>query len=322
MFSKFGVLFLLFAGVIDCLDGSIALAQEFPTKPLMLIVAQSPGTPPDVGARTIAPELSKFIGQPVIVENKTGAGNVIGYEYVAKQAPADGYTLLVVTVESLASLPVTSKDLRFDPLKDLPPVINLVEGKLVLGSSAKFPWKNFNEFVAYAKANPGKLNYGSAAPTVRLASEILLRGLGADVTYVPYAAAGPYFQGMLSGDVHMGFISESAVFSMGDKLRVLAVSGDKRSVRFPDIPTFSELRHPQIPGASLSLNARIGTPKPVLDKLSSAASRALQQPELRARFAKIQYDVVDQSGESAIKKLEDIARIFADVAKKVGIQPE
>jgi tripartite-type tricarboxylate transporter receptor subunit TctC len=126
------------------------------------------------------------LGQPVVVENKPGADAIIGFEYVARQLPADGYTLVIAAVSGLATLKLTSKDLRFDPLRDLPPLTDMVEGKYVFGSSSGQPWKSFAEFVSYAKAHPGKLNYGASSTTVRMQTDALMRDLGLDTVYVPY----------------------------------------------------------------------------------------------------------------------------------------
>ena len=301
---------------------ALARAQDFPTRPITLIVPNSPGTSHDLVARIIAPDMSKLIGQSIVVENKPGAAETIGYAYVAKQAPANGYTLVLALPANLATLPLTIKGLSFDPLKDLPPVIGLVEGRYIFGLSSQLPWKTFKELVDHAKANPGKLNWGTSSPLSRLTTEALLRDLGLEVVFIPYGGGGPYIQALVAGQIQMGFVGEAAVAGLGDKFRVLALTGAQRSARFPEAPTFIELGRPQIQGLTFSLNTAVGVPRPALDKLHSVASRALRQPEVRASFSKILFDVVEQAPEAAAKSLAEQARLFSEIAKKSGIQPE
>lgn len=297
-------------------------AQEFPAKPIRFIVANTPGTLPDLVSRVMGPEMSKVLGQPVIVENKPGAQQLIGYEYVARQAPADGYTIVAISIASLASLPLTVKDLRFDPLKDLPPFMGLAEARYTFGLASQLPWKTFKELMAHAKANPGKLNYGASSPLSKLTMEAFLRDVGINVVHIPYSSTGAFLQAITSGDVHMVFLTEGSVISLGDKFRVLAVTGLQRTAAFPDVPTFAELGHSQIRSVGWSLNVRNGTPKAAIDKLYAAASQALKETEVRAVFAKMRLGIVAQPSDVAVKQLAEEAKRYAEVAKKAGIQPQ
>lgn len=297
-------------------------AQDFPNKPLRIIVAESPGTTTDIVARVMAPEMSRLLGQPIVIEQKLGAGSLIGLEYVAKQVPADGYTSVSVSVTSLATLPLTVKDLRFDPLKDLPPYIGLAEGRLVFGTSPKLPWKNFKELVTSAKATPGKLNYGASSPQVRFPMLMLVQDLALDVVSIPYSAGGPYLQALVAGEVHMGFMGEAAAIGFGERLRMLAVTGDKPSVAVPDIPTFTQLGYPQVPGVGYSFNLPAQTPRPIVDRLNAAASRALAHPDVKGGLAKLRLDILDDSADTSAKKLAEIGRNYAGIAQKMGIQPQ
>jgi tripartite-type tricarboxylate transporter receptor subunit TctC len=312
-------LLILFAAVFASAQSA---AQDFPNKPLRIIVAESPGTTTDIIARVMAPEMSRLLGQPIVIEQKLGAGSIIGLEYVAKQVPADGYTSISVSVTSLATLPLTVKDLRFDPLRDLPPYIGLAEGRLIFGTSPKLPWKNFKEMMSSAKATPGKLNYGASSPQVRFPMLMLVQDLGLDVVSIPYSAGGPYLQALVAGEVHMGFMGEAAAIGFGERLRMLAVTGDKPSVAVPDIPTFAQLGHPQVPGVGYSFNLPALTPKAAIDKLNAAASRALGNAEVRAGLGKLRLDILDESPETAAKNLAQIGRNYADIARKMGIQPQ
>lgn len=310
----------LFVGTVLVIGS--ATAQNYPSKPIRFVVPQNPGTPPDILARILAPEMSRFIGESIIIENKPGANSIIAYEYVAKQVPADGYTMVFVTVPGLAILPLTVKGLRFDPLKDLPPFIGLGEGRYFFGTSSKYPWKTLAELVAHARANPGKLNYATTGSNVYLMSEALIRDLGLNMTRIDYGVAGPYFQALASGEVQMGFASGAAVASLGEKFRLLAGTGDRRLAPQLDVPTFSELGLPKIPGVSYTLNAPVGIPKIALDALYSAASRTLQHSEVKARFAKLQTEIAEHAPAAAAINLAEVAKFYADMAKKVGLQPE
>jgi tripartite-type tricarboxylate transporter receptor subunit TctC len=311
---------LLSVGVLAAT--SLAAAQDFPSKPVRLVVPNSAGSTSDVIARLLAPEMGKALGQPIVIENKPGAGQVIGNEFVMTQA-ADGYTIALVFVEGLASLPATVKQLRFDPLTDIPPFIGLVEGRWVLGSAAQLPWKTFAELVANISQNPGKLNWGSPTHIGRLLTEVILREKGLDAVFIPYAGGSQFATALLSGsDIGFGLNSDAVVIGWGERFRVLAVTGDERSRLYPQAPTFRELGFPQIPGISYSLNARAGTPGPILDKLRSAAARALQNPEVRASFARIYFDVAEQSPAQAKQTLLERAKLFSSIAKQIGLEPE
>ena len=309
--------------VVGACCWNIAAAQPYPTKLIRFVVPNSAGALLDIVARILTPDMAKFLGQPVIVENKPGADNIIGLEYVARQMPADGYTVTFMTVSGLATLPLTVKELRFDPLKDLPPVINLGEGRWVFGSSARQPWKSFSELVSYTKQNPGKLNYGSPIPSMRLIADVFLRDLGLEAVHIPYASAGGYFKAMIADEIHMGFVTEAQSIAYGDKFRALAITGTNRRTRIANVPTLGELGYPQIPGFNFSLNVRAGTPRAVVDKLNSAAVWALQQPDVKARFANIHLENLgNNTPEDAAAILANEVKLFGDIARLAGIRPQ
>jgi len=316
-------LFGLSLGVALFASSNIALAQaSFPNKPLRIIVPNSPGTLADSVARLMAVELSKVVGQPVIVEDKAGAGGRIGMEFVAR-APADGYTILSATIPSLASLPATVKDMSFDPLKDLPPFISAGEVRFALGSPASLPWKSFRDLVADARANPGKYNYGSSAPTIRLPTEALLRGAGINIVHVPYSGAGPYFQALIAGQVQMGLVNEAQAVTFGERFRVLGVTGEQRSSAFPNAPTMSELGYPEIRGLVYSFHVAAGTPKAIVEQLYAAFSKALQTKEAKDQLALLKLvPISDNTPDSNVRRLQDEARLLTSIAKAINIQPE
>ncbi len=301
---------------------STAWAQNFPNKPVHFVVPYSAGTPPDVITRLMAAEMTKTLGQPTVVDNKPGADTVIGFEYVARQAPADGYTLALSPVSNLALLPVVTKDLRFDPVKDLPPFISLGEGKLTFGVSAATPWKTFQEVITSVKANPNKWNYGSPSVLLRFPMLVLIQDLNLELTHIPYASAAPYYRALVVNDVQMGFLSEGGAATMPDKFRVLGVTGAQASTVFPSAPTFAKLGYPQLPSNIFAFSLRSGTPRAVVDRLHASAAAALRTPEMKTKFAGLQFDIINDTPREAEEKLAAQAKLFGDVARKIGIKPQ
>ena len=300
---------------------SIASAQEYPSKPIRYIVANSPGTLLDLTARIISTEMSKTLGQPMVVDNRPSADSIIGYEAVAKAAP-DGYTVGSILVGDLVILPLIRNDLRFDPVKDLPPVIALAEGRFLLGSAASVPWKTFNELVTEVRANPGKYNFGTSSVIGRLYTEVILRDLGLNMVHIPYKSGGEYLRGMVSAEFHIGFIGESALLNFAEKARAVAVTGQTRLGTFPTVPTFAELGQLKTRNNAFSMHSPAGMPKPIVDKLYAAATQALQLPEVKAQYAKIRLEIVGANSEVAARNMADTAKLFTEIAKSVGIKPQ
>jgi tripartite-type tricarboxylate transporter receptor subunit TctC len=300
----------------------VASAQQFPTKPIRLIIPNAPGGTPDAVGRLLASEMGKVLDRQIIVENRPGANGIIGYSYVAKQ-PADGYTLGLVQVNELANLPWVAKGLTFDPIKDLTPIIGIVEGRLVLETSPAASWKSFGELVAYAKGHPGKLNYGFTSTSTLFPTLALIQDTGIEVAQIPFNGASTQFMiALATGEVHMGMSGVTAALSAGSKLRIIAVTGAQRSRDFKDVPTFIELGYPNIEGNSFSLNVPQGTPKATADILHAAALKALQQPEVISRYGKMGQDVSTLSSDEVGKKLAELTRQSGALAKRIGLKPE
>jgi tripartite-type tricarboxylate transporter receptor subunit TctC len=313
------VLAALFVGVFAAAG---IHAQSYPAKPIRIVVGEVGGTAPDTVPRILAPHMGKILGQPIIVENRPGASSRIAYEYVATRADPDGYTIAQVSTVNLALLPLTVKGLNFDPVMDLPPAIGVADIELVVVTSSKSNWTTLPEALAYAKNNPGKLNFGSAAHSTRMAIELLIRGSGVNALVVPYTTGAQIAQGVLNGDVHLIFSSGLTVESFGDKARALAVTGNTRRAPFLAVPTLSELGFPKIRGVGYSLNVRTGTPGPVIERINAAASEALRNPEVQAQFAKMRLNIVNSSAEAATKAQTELAKDFAEVAREIGLKPE
>lgn len=303
------------------LHAAPAAAQEFPVKPVRVVIANPAGSGSDLVIRIVVPEMSRALGQNVIVEPRPGADQRIGAEYVARQVPADGYTVGVYTLGNLASLPSLVKDARFDPLKDLPPFITMVLGRSILGTPPNVPWKNFEEMITYARANPGKLNYAATTVSQRLRMEPILQLRGVNIVSIPYPTTGAAEAAIYSGQVQLIFANLSQVTKKAG-MWGLATSGDRRSPKIPDVPTFIELGLPPVPGAEYSMHAPAGTPRAIIDRLHGAVSKALQNADVIERMDKLGYEVVNDTPEAAIRYLAAQTKLVADVAKKIGIEPQ
>jgi len=309
-------------GFILVLSVATVQAQGFPNKPIRMIVPTSAGATADFLARVIAPEMSRILGQPVVVENKPGANQIIGLEYIAKGAPADGYTVGVVGVDGVNLLPLTTKGLRFDPMNDLVPISGLAEGRYVLASPAGRPWKSFDGLVDYAKANPGKLNYGSSVHQVRFPVLLFTQKLGLDVVHIPFSAGAAYLTGIVGGTVDFGVVGENSAATMGTRALLLAVTGQKRLASHPDVPTFAEIGVPQAKGPAYALSVRAGTPKAITDKLSAAVEATLAKQEIRTAMKNLLLDPSEDGPEMAARKQLEQAKLFGEFAKSIGLQPQ
>ena len=299
----------------------MGIAQDFPNKPIRIVVANSAGTIADLAARALGQEMSKTLGQPIIVEPKPGANQLIGLNYVMQQ-PADGYTTVLTYVAPLAALPAMVKNLSFDPHKDLPPITTVFKIRAYLTTPRKQPWSNFQEMVAYAKANPGKLNYGTNNVPIRLVFESMLSQLGLNVVHIPFTGAGPLIQAVVSDQVQLVITNDQVLTGYKDQVYALAVTGVGREPKYPNVPTLTELGFPQMRDAEYMLNIRAGTPKPVFEKLYTAATAALRSQAVREAYAKMLFTPVGDTSESAAKKLADEGATYIEIANKLGIKPE
>lgn len=272
----------LAAALLVCVAlGAHAPAQAYPTKPIRLIVNFPPGGSVDVLARAVAAPLSAALGQPVTVENRAGAGGLIGVE-AAIRSPADGYTLLLSAGAPIAIAPHLTK-LTFDPIKDLVPVAAGARLELFLVARSEMPFTDFAGFLAHMRAHPGKLNYGSAGNgTIQhIAGEMLVSVTKTSATHVPYKGGALMVAGLLGGDVDWAFDSGVASFPhvRTGKLRLLAVTGPKRLAQFPATPTLAEVGLADFDiGTTHGFWAPAGTPARVIERLNREINRALALP--------------------------------------------
>ena len=266
-----------------------ALAQAYPAKPIRLIVPFAPGGGNDTVARAIAQQVGATIGQPMVVDNRAGAGGVIGAELAAK-SPADGYTLFLGGVGSHAVNPNLHARLAYDPVKDFSPVTLIASAPSVLVVHLSVPAKTIQELTALARTHPGKLNYASNGngSSAQLAAAIYESMAGVEMVHVPYKGLAPALSDLLSGTVQLMFSSMVAIVPhiMAGKLRALAVTGKQRSPLLPDIPTVAESGFPAYEAGSwYGVLAPAGTPRAIVMKLNAEIVTALRQPAIRERLA-------------------------------------
>jgi tripartite-type tricarboxylate transporter receptor subunit TctC len=265
-----------------------ALPQAYPVKPVRLIVGLAPGGATDIMARTLAPGLSEELGQPVVVDNRPGAAGSIGAATVAK-APPDGYTLFLAS-SSFTSNAVLRRDAGFDPLRDFEPITNVASAPFLLVARTSLPATSVAELIAFARSNPGKLNYASSGigSTAHLSGELLKRAAGIEMTHVVYRGAGPALADLLGGQVDLMFASivSSLHHAKSGKLRVLGVTSAKRSTVVPEFQTVAEAG---VPGFEITgyfgLLAPAHTPPAIVGTLHSAVQRAIRRRDFAERVA-------------------------------------
>ncbi len=302
-----------------------AAAAAYPVKPLRLIVPYPPAGPTDLIARTINVRLAERLGQPVVVDNRAGADAVIGAE-IAAHAPADGYTLLVATVTTLVVNPLTKAKLPYDAERDFAPVSMLAAQPYVLAVHPSLPINSVAQLVAYAKANPGKLNFGSAnvSGSAHLAAEMLKQLAGIDVLHVPYRGTAPALTDLIAGRVSFMFtgISTARPLAVSGRLRVLAVSTEKRSPAMPEVPTVAEAG---VPGYATtgwnSLVAPSGTPRTVVDRLNAVVRAIMNSGEVRERLTQQGIDVEAGTPEDLARFIKAERVRLTKLIAAIGLKP-
>ncbi|QWE07813.1 Bug family tripartite tricarboxylate transporter substrate binding protein [Polynucleobacter ibericus] len=265
---------------------SLALAQSFPDRPITLVVPNPPGGLVDTSARLLSEPLSRVIGQTVVVDNKPGASGNIAYQFVANAKP-DGYTLLISYSGYHVGNPALFEKLSWDP-KDFSPVALLTVSTNVIAVHPSVPVNNLKEFIAYAKANPGKLNYASQGngSVSHIGTEMFKQSTGTDMIHVPYKGSGPAIQDVLAGQVQVFISTPPSLMQhvQSGKLKGLAVTGKNRHPGMPNVPTTAEAGLPSFQLESwVALYAPAGTPAPVITKLTDSVKKSLALPEVKER---------------------------------------
>jgi tripartite-type tricarboxylate transporter receptor subunit TctC len=318
--------FLQLLGVAVALPAisHVAMAQAYPTRPVRLIIGYPPGGSADMTARLMAQWLSERLGQPIVIENRPGAGTNLATEAAVHAAP-DGYTLILVAPANAINATLYEK-LNFNFLRDIVPVAGLIRFPNVVVVNPSVPAKTIPEFIAYAKAHPGKLNMASSGngSTIHMSGELFKMMTGVDLVHVPYRGGAPALTDLLGGQVQVMFdnLPTSAEYVKTGKLRGLAVTGTTRSDALPDLPTVNEF----VPGYEASawygLGAPKGTPVEIVDKLNKTVNAILADPASKARFAELGASVIPGSPADFGKFVADETEKWGKVVKFCGAKAD
>ena len=299
-----------------------AAAQAWPDKPIRLILGVPAGATPDVTARLIMPGVSQSLGQPLVADNRGGAGGLIAAEIVAKSAP-DGYTLFISSPGALTILPSLRKSVPYDTLRDFAPISLISVGPFVLITHPSVPVKSVKELIALAKSQPGKLNYASAGNGVanHLAMEMFKQMAGVDITHVPYKGAPQAVTDVLAGHMNMMFNSIAPIIAniKAGRVRVLGIASSKRSPQLPDVPTISEAGVPGFEAVNwFGMFAPAKTPKPIITRVNEAVVKVLRSPDVQAQFVALGADPVGDSPEEFAAFVRRDMERYAKVVKLSG----
>ena len=303
-----------------------AAAQPWPNKPIRIVVPFAPGGATDVPARLIAPKLTEALGQSVIVENKPGAGGVIGIDHVAK-SPADGYTFVMASNGELVMNASIYPKLPYSPSKDLVPVSVVVESPLVMIVAPSSPFKSVADVIAAAKAKPGAVTYATAGigSTSHVLTEMFAQRAGVKLLHVAYKGGAPASTAMVSGEVAFGLLnlgSASALMSSG-RARGLAVTSAARAPDFPAMPTFTEVGVPDfVDGIWVGLAAPAGVPQDVVRRMSSEIAKALQAPDVRSRTTQLGVHAVGSTPEEASARIQRELPRYTEAIRQADIRAE
>ena len=303
-----------------------AAPDRYPSKPIRLIVPYPPGGPTDLIARAFNEPLAQRLGQQVVIDNRGGATTVIGAELAAR-APADGYTLLVATISTLAVNPALNKKLPYDPERDFAAVSMLAAQPYLLATTVALPVTSVAQLVAYAKANPGKLSFASAGvgAGAHLAGELFKHMARIDVVHVPYKGTGPAVTDLIGGHVAYQFAGVSVLmpFAASGKLRALGISTAKRSPIAPEIPTIAENGLAGFDTSSWnSLVAPHGAPRQVIERLNTETVAVLNQPEIRERLRQQGVDADPGTPAQLAAHIKAERERFARLIAAIGLKTE
>jgi tripartite-type tricarboxylate transporter receptor subunit TctC len=299
-----------------------AAAQEaYPSKPIRIVIGYSAGGGNDIIVRVMTPELTKGLGQPVIVDNKPGAQSIIAAEFVAKQ-PADGYTILMGPSGPMTINPATYSKLPYDPVRDFAPISMICSFPLLLVVDPKLPVKNVKELIAYAKANPGKSNYASSAGIFQVASEMFKQRTGTSIEMITYKSSGESAQAVISGQVMMTLIDPPPVSGplKSGTLRGLAVTSPQRHPSWPDLPTLKEAGVDMEVPVWTAFFAPAKTPPAIVARLQKEVARVVQTSEVKERFAGMGLDPVGGSSEDLGKQVARDIEKWTAVARAANIK--
>lgn len=308
------------------LGSAPALAQSYPGKPIRILIAQAPGSATDVISRVVGNRLSEALGQPIVIEARPGAGGVVGTEAAARSAN-DGYTLFMANNSTHGSNPAVYPKLPYDAVKDFAPISFVASVPYVLVVDPSLPVKSVQDFIAFAKASPGKLNYASAGngSTHHFCGELLKSMAGLDLQHIPYKGSGPGIAALLGGEVSMMFANVADIGSQikSGKVKALAVTVPKRASTLPDVPTMPEAGLPEFEITSwFGLLAPAATPAPIVARLNGEMAKVLARPDVKATLGAQGLEVAASSPEQFAAHIKSEIARFTKIARAAGIKAD
>jgi tripartite-type tricarboxylate transporter receptor subunit TctC len=323
---KLRILITFGLATMALLHAAGAAAQAWPAKPIRLMVPFPPGGSTDIVARIVAQKLSERLGQPIVIENRGGAGGTIGTALIAKSAP-DGYNLAVASTSTHVVAPGVYSRLEYDPIKDFAPIGTMAISPYLLVVNPSVPAKTVQELVALAKKQPGKLNYASAGvgSTTQLAMEMLKAASGTYMLHIPYNGNGPAGTAVIGGQVEILFGSLPALLphAKSGRARALAVGTPKRSPSLPDVPTVAESGYPGFDASLwLAIMAPAGTPQPVIERLNREIVALISAADTREAFDKAGTEPLTGTPADLAALIRDGLPKYAQIIKSAGIKPE
>ena len=303
-----------------------AAHAQYPNKPIKWIVPYTPGGITDTVTRLVTQKIQEAVGQAVVVENKPGANSIIGADLTARAAP-DGYTIVTVIAAHAANPTLYTGRLPFDPVKSFAPISLVCIAPLIMTVNNNFPPKSVKELIAYAKANPGKISFGSSGigAAAHLTTELFKQTTGVDMVHVPYKGTAPALQGLIGGDIQVLVDVPSTMMAhvRGGKIRALGMFSAKRIGGASEVPTIAESGGPAIESSTwLMFLAPAGTPREIVDRLSAETAKAVASADLKARFEQLGIESGGGSPEQAAQFLSDEIAKWAKVITIAGVKAE
>ena len=302
-----------------------AQAQDYPTRPVTIVVPQAPAASSDLIARTVGERLQAQWGQTVVVDNRPGAGGNVGAG-IAARAPGDGYTLMIGTDAMMTSNPHLYRNMPFNPLRDFAPITNVGANIICLAVNTQLPVNSVPEFIAYAKANPGKLQYGSSgiASPHHLAGELLAQKAGIKIVHVPYRGGGLAVNDLLGGHISAAFLSLSAAVPhlQSGKIRILAVVEKTRYGAMPNVPAMAETLPGYEMSSWLAFFAPAATPAPLIGRLNDTLTRIITDGAVKEKFATMGLVVEPSTPAELTEKIKAGLAVRGELVRAAGIQPE
>jgi tripartite-type tricarboxylate transporter receptor subunit TctC len=305
---------------------TVVEAQSYPNKPIRWVVPYPGGGITDSVTRIVTQKMATSLGQPIVVDNRPGANSILGTDLVAKAAP-DGYTIVTVIAGHAANATLYQGKLSYDPVKSFAPISLAGIAPLILTVNNNFPAKDVKELIAYAKANPGKVNFGSSGigAAAHLTTELLKQTAGIDMVHVPFKGTAPALTALMAGDIQILVDVPSSLMphARGGKIRALAMFSGKRIQGAPEVPTLAEAGGPPLESSTWVLFlAPAGTPRDIVNRLSAETRRAINESDIRERFNQIGIVAVGNAPEEAGKFLQDEVAKWAKVITAAGVKAE